>query len=178
MRIIYTVPKCPKCESKRTGRYIEYHGLDPDGYQASFLKKGEIVIPSYTTHVNNLFCVDCEFEWNGAVNKKFISRKELNKLKEEIGISSELIDELEDHIVESILKHREANRFKAFKIIGKYAKKLFTRATIEPIMDILPVKPDVKDDFDEMLADIMGRTVQDSSKDTPESDIKVEGNQE
>jgi len=174
MRIIYIVPKCPKCESIRTGRYVEYRGLDPDGYQASFLRKGEIIMPSYTAHSNNLFCVDCDFEWSGSFTKKLISGKELKKIKEEIGISDELIEELEDHIVDSVLKYKEAHKPKILKMIGKFSTSMLKKATIEPFKDILPKRVIVDDDFDAMLEEVMQEDVNESATEDSVDNINEE----
>ena len=78
--IYYFVPPCPKCGSRKTGRYIR-SPLTGEGYtKEASLKNGELVRFSFEVPVNNGYCMSCGYEWPVRVETKLWS---YTKIREE-----------------------------------------------------------------------------------------------
>lgn len=146
--ISYLVPDCPHCGSGHTGRYIEYHGTDEGDVTASHMRKGELVVPSYTDHTDNLYCEECGFEWTGTPRMAWVTRKELKKLKEKKGISDKEIHAFEELIPELNSDYQKLGTGKkrinmmSRSIIRGFIWKQIDTSVLAPLKDIIPKKKD------------------------------------
>lgn len=93
------VPKCPNCNSSRTGYYIKYFGKNKNKLIADKLKVGEIVYPINSTILppNNLYCEECGTEWCGSIKTLKITKDELDEIMEEKDITENLIFETREN---------------------------------------------------------------------------------
>lgn len=70
--IYYYVPPCPRCGSRKTGRYVKtpYSGA---GYMKEHsLKNGELIRFCLEEPIDNGFCASCGFEWPVRVETRFL----------------------------------------------------------------------------------------------------------
>lgn len=63
LHFYYYVPPCPKCGSRRTGRYIKRPITDSGFIKEKSLKMGELVRFAPSEPIKNAFCEDCGYEW-------------------------------------------------------------------------------------------------------------------
>ncbi len=83
----YYVPQCPKCRSFITGRYVKIHRItDKNWIEGDTLRKGEIVQFKNVSDNHNCFCAECGYEWDGNVEFKMMSSKQIaaEKIKRHI----------------------------------------------------------------------------------------------
>ncbi len=75
------VPPCPRCKSRRTGRYTKMPALlkDREYKERESLKNGEIIRFCAKLPYKNLFCVNCDNTWHGLVEQKMLSRSEIQQ---------------------------------------------------------------------------------------------------
>lgn len=75
------VPPCPECGSFCVGRYVKepFREEDRDYMEEQSLKYGEIIRFCDSIPGENLFCVECDHEWHGYVETKWISKEELEQ---------------------------------------------------------------------------------------------------
>ncbi len=75
------VPPCPECGSFCVGRYVKepFREEDMDYMEEQCLKYGEIVRFCESIPHDNLFCVECDHEWHGIVETKWLSKIELEQ---------------------------------------------------------------------------------------------------
>ena len=79
---VCVVPKCPKCGSYLTGRYLPYTGSDPAKIIKIYLKDGDLVRPTPIMPDNNLFCEACGLEWNADPQWIWVGGSEYRFLKD------------------------------------------------------------------------------------------------
>ena len=134
LKVTHIVPKCPRCGSLRTGRIVVYRGCNPEREESFFLRRGEIVKLVFMEEPQNCFCMDCEVEWYGPIRQKIVSKKALQELKKEKGISG--TDVLRDNSVNNTIPKK---RYKAVSIAGKMTAMLARNAVnsvLSPLKDI------------------------------------------
>jgi len=76
----YYIPPCPKCGSRRTGRYIK-ETRGSQYIEEESLRHGEIVRFAMSEPVKNAFCVDCDYTWGCTPQLKFWTT---DRIQEEI----------------------------------------------------------------------------------------------
>lgn len=76
----YYIPPCPKCGSRRTGRYIR-ETRNSAMIEESSLRHGEIVRFAMEEPIKNAFCVDCGYTWGCTPELKFWPQ---SRIQEEI----------------------------------------------------------------------------------------------
>lgn len=87
------VPKCPKCNSNRTGYFI-YGEYQNETILFKHLLKGEYVYQkTFLNDANNCFCLDCGTEWEGILKVKILSQKNIEIEKSKKGITDKYIKE-------------------------------------------------------------------------------------
>lgn len=88
----YVVPSCPHCNSAKTGRYI-FMMNNSSGVEkviASYMKKGELIKPILgfkNSEHPQFFCEDCGAEWFGEIFPTYVTKEELEKIKNSKGIT-------------------------------------------------------------------------------------------
>ena len=131
------IPNCPRCNSNITGRYLENITGQSVKNEIEYLKKGEYVKISYYNNGQNLFCLDCGFEWNGKIEKKWLTKKELDILKETLEITPEDISGYDKFIVEETInkkkkhKHHTVAKKGLFFLTGKVVNSI-----LSPVMEL------------------------------------------
>ena len=91
------VPKCPRCNSYKTGSFI-YVNTNYDYHRivAKYMMKGELVRIRNSTFDSkgpNLYCEECGAEWYGNIITKKINLEEFQEESERRGITPENISE-------------------------------------------------------------------------------------
>lgn len=82
--IYYYVPPCPKCGSRRTGRYMRQPRVFPGDQwyvQTESLGSGELVRFAKRVPDNNCYCEDCGNEWHHLVTSRFMTEAEIQEEK-------------------------------------------------------------------------------------------------
>lgn len=79
----YYVQRCPKCGSRKTGRYMkEPRNIDDAEYtMRNSLMHGEIIEFLPEIPYDNCFCEDCGHEWHYDVGAKWISKERIEEEK-------------------------------------------------------------------------------------------------
>lgn len=77
--IYYYVPPCPRCGSRKTGRYIRAPFTGSGFTKEESLKKGELIRFSVEEPINNGFCVACGNEWPVRVKTKFLTYAQIQE---------------------------------------------------------------------------------------------------
>ena len=87
------VPPCPRCHSFRTGYVIEgQHTERNEQIKVKRMEMGEIVhVHAFLSDDHNLFCENCGLNWQGEIEKKYLTLEEIDKEKEKRGIDEEYI---------------------------------------------------------------------------------------
>ena len=67
----YYVPPCPKCGSRKTGRYMRMPFTGSGYTKEDSLKNGEWVRFAKEEPINNCFCMTCGMQWPGKVRLKW-----------------------------------------------------------------------------------------------------------
>lgn len=97
--LYYYVPPCPKCGSRRTGRYIRQPRLlDDELYTIrESLRNGELVrlAPSVPDH--NVYCEDCGYEWTAPVPLMLLTSREIANEREDRSTPARYQQFLEEH---------------------------------------------------------------------------------
>lgn len=89
----FRIPQCPKCQSWRTGRYINSFSLS-NREIAYFYRKGELVKPSFViSHdkITKMYCEDCGAEWEGYIEPVNLTYEEIEKEKEKRKINYDTV---------------------------------------------------------------------------------------
>lgn len=115
-RPYYYVPPCPRCQSRKTGRYVKNPVVKQDkGYIfEESLKNGEIVEETDIVPVENAFCCDCGYEWSCYIETIWLTPQEILKQKKARGIeglSEELENEKEKKEKKNLLQRSFLNHF-------------------------------------------------------------------
>jgi hypothetical protein len=90
----HRVPPCPKCGSKKTGRFL-YVSNTRSGVEkviGDCMAKGELVqlVPSLeTVKYENAYCEDCGCEWHANIETFWLSKENIAKERYERGITKE-----------------------------------------------------------------------------------------
>lgn len=97
--IYYYVPPCPKCGSRRTGRYLKEPKLPADirYTMVESLKNGELVRMSYKVPENNAYCEDCGYEWPETIMAGFYTAQQINEEMQARGTVEAYSDYVEKH---------------------------------------------------------------------------------
>lgn len=119
-RPYYYVPPCPRCQSRKTGRYVKNPVVKQDkGYIfEESLKNGEIVEETDIVPVENAFCCDCGYEWSCYIETIWLTPQEILKQKKARGIEG-LSEELENERREERKKEPFAKKFFKSLFFGK-----------------------------------------------------------
>ena len=67
----YYVPPCPKCGSRKTGRYMKMPFTGSGYTKEDSLKNGEWVRFAKEEPIENCFCMTCGTNWSGKVSLKW-----------------------------------------------------------------------------------------------------------
>ena len=67
----YYVPQCPKCGSRKTGRYMKMPFTGSGYTKEDSLKNGEWVRFAKEEPIKNCFCITCGERWPGKVRLKW-----------------------------------------------------------------------------------------------------------
>lgn len=136
-RRYHFVPYCPKCGSKKTGRYVYMSNsrLSIEKYIASCLAKGEIVKPISaldTTKQENAFCLDCGCEWNAIIDTIWFTPEQIEKHRTQRGISSKQYKDVINikKTVKKKLKEEKKKKKLEKKSLKKKVRKL--KPTTQP----------------------------------------------
>ena len=79
--IYYYVPPCPRCNSKKTGRYLR-RSLSGTGYsREASLRHGELVRFASDVPYDNCFCESCGNEWHQYIPMSFFTKDEIMEEK-------------------------------------------------------------------------------------------------
>ena len=89
--IYYYVPPCPRCGSRKTGRYIRAPFTGSGFTKEESLKNGELVRFAIEEPINNGFCVSCGHEWPVRVETKLWTYDQIHE--EQIARGTELLYE-------------------------------------------------------------------------------------
>ena len=75
----YYVEPCPRCGSRRTGRYMRMPITSAGYTMESSIKAGELI--KFVQHVprKNLYCADCGHEWPGIVRTRLLSEAKIQE---------------------------------------------------------------------------------------------------
>ena len=110
----YNIPPCPKCGSRRTGRYIRepsiplIEGRDSRDYTIKeCLLHGELVRLAPHVPLNNAYCEDCGYEWKQDVRVSIVPRSRIDEEIEARGT------------MKAYNKYREENPKRKKTIFGK-----------------------------------------------------------
>lgn len=119
-RPYYYVPPCPRCQSRKTGRYVKNPVVKQDkGYIfEESLKNGEIVEETDIVPVENAFCCDCGYEWSCYIETIWLTPQEILKQKKARGIEG-LSEELENEKEKKEKKEPFAKKFFKSLFFGK-----------------------------------------------------------
>lgn len=119
-RPYYYVPPCPRCQSRKTGRYVKNPVVKQDkGYIfEESLKNGEIVEETDIVPVENAFCCDCGYEWSCYIETIWLTPQEILKQKRARGIEG-LSEKLENERREERKKEPFAKKFFKSLFFGK-----------------------------------------------------------
>lgn len=89
------VPPCPRCGSKKTGYIINSFDMiqqDLDTEKIRRLLNGELVeLNKFVSDEKTLFCNECLIQWRGEPTVRYLTYEEVEKEKEERGITEEYI---------------------------------------------------------------------------------------
>ena len=66
----YYVPPCPRCKSRKTGRYIRKPYTAVNYTMVQSMKMGELIRFASSEPVNNAFCLNCGNEWPAKIELK------------------------------------------------------------------------------------------------------------
>ncbi len=80
-KFYHYIEPCPKCGSRRTGRFVAKPMLSAGAYHQNALRNGELIQFQETEPINNLYCADCRYEWAGQVKLKFWKH---DRIREEV----------------------------------------------------------------------------------------------
>jgi hypothetical protein len=87
------VPPCPRCGSKKTGRFIYMVNINnADKVISSRMIKGElvqIVTGISETKYENAYCDECGCEWHANIDILFLDKEKINKEMVARGITKE-----------------------------------------------------------------------------------------
>ncbi len=81
--IYYFIPPCPKCGSRRTGRYMRKPYMSAGSIRKMNLNAGELVRFEQEVPDRNLYCADCGHTWRGTAQFKFWPK---DKIREEADV--------------------------------------------------------------------------------------------
>lgn len=100
--IYYYVPPCPKCGSRKTGRYVRQpHTLHPaeDAWyvQTQSLQNGELVRFARRIPYENVYCEDCGERWHFLVRSGIKTEKEIQIEKKARGTEDKYLRFVEDN---------------------------------------------------------------------------------
>lgn len=122
------VPPCPHCGSKKTGYIINSFDVFQNNLDVEKIKRllnGELVeLNKFVSDENILFCADCEIQWSGIPEIRYLDNQEIEEEKEKRGITDEYIylrnntragRALMKSYVKQKKKEEKANRKKAEK---------------------------------------------------------------
>ena len=90
----HRVPPCPRCESKKTGRFI-YVANTRNGVEkiiGDCMARGELVrvIPGLeTTQYENAYCENCGIEWHANIETFWLPKEAIAKERFDRGITKE-----------------------------------------------------------------------------------------
>lgn len=113
----YRVPRCPRCGSRLTGRYLKYHSIDNDDYiSKTSLKNGEFIrfVPEVDPD-HNLFCSECGFSWSEYISVQWKKLKDIKEERRVYGTEQVLND-----IVADEKSKEKAQKRGLFHTIGKF----------------------------------------------------------
>ena len=126
----HRVPPCPKCQSKKTGRFL-YVASTQSGVEkviGNCMAKGELVqlVPGLeTVKYENAYCEECGCEWHANIQTCWLSKEDIAKERYNRGITKEKYKNIKE--IKSTTKARlreERKKRKAEKKKEKAHKKL------------------------------------------------------
>ena len=82
--IYYYVDPCPKCGSRKTGRYVRRAATQDDAryIMEESLRNGELIrFAGWLVPKNNAYCEDCGHEWPCRIQGKPMTEKEVMEEK-------------------------------------------------------------------------------------------------
>lgn len=116
-QLYYDVEPCPACNSKKTGRFVKFHGEEGTTWIINeSLRHGELVHPLPEIPFNNLFCADCGNEWNGNVKLKLYSKNKIAQEKKARGTEEILMHNY------AVIREKEKEYQSKHRILGKIKK--------------------------------------------------------
>lgn len=109
----YYVPKCPKCGSPVTGRYVRYHKIRKDDEDTILmsLRNGEIVDFLPEVIDKTAFCLSCGYQWDADIRCSFVNLSRIEEEKKKRG-TNELLKM-------KMLQDEEGDKKKKFGIMLK-----------------------------------------------------------
>lgn len=139
-RKVYLVQNCPGCRSPETGFYVYGTGMHTEDIAVFHLKKGEIVRVSSTIPELNAFCESCGLSWHEDLKAKWMSKSEIQKLKESKRIDELKIENTMD--VKALSGMSAGHRRNILKSVllfaGIHFIGMIKGATIDVIKDAIP----------------------------------------
>lgn len=77
--LYYYVPPCPRCGSRKTGRYLRITFMNHGKSVEESLRHGEIAREVSTVPYENCFCEDCDYEWHSRVLARMLTKAEYDE---------------------------------------------------------------------------------------------------
>ncbi len=75
----YYVPPCPRCQSRRTGRYVRKPFTGAGYMQRESLKAGELIRFLPSEPKKNAYCEACGYEWPCYIRLKWLTTDEMHE---------------------------------------------------------------------------------------------------